>query len=1326
MATEAPTNSGSSAPAGLSAAEKLMQQHAAHESHNPTVEEVPDEDALAHPPPSSTANSLPISTDPSRVATPAAEPTGKAAGKQPMRDAPAKKPALDTQSEELFPALGAPKAAAPAAPSMWSKKPAAVAKAANGVPNGVVNGTSGATNASSRASTPMSGIVTPGSTAPSSRGPSSINLPGRNAEHIDLAPHMMTPRDQLKKPIEHILRDINKRSKANVTMKSGPGGVYRFEGVGQTDSVRSALKEVATQLCSKQQEKIPIPASLRGRIVGKQGATIQAISKRTGARINISKDAPVDTQEDDDLDSTVDVLIEGDPFAVQLARQDIERIVSEHTVTASSRLRHVPAEFYPFLAAPSNQRLNALQQNRDLRMQIPHYYTWNEQAQPQLPDNRQPVSFVPQAGLPISLSGDRQAVAEARAEIDRQVQELQRQLTLEQVPVERGRHQFIVGDQGTSLQEFLAETGCSVIMPPDGSDDEMLTVVGPADKIDEATNKIMELASSMAMASADIARAHANAPRGAQNHARDITRYLQQRQAIQELERIHDARIVPDSTGNWHIYARDGKNAMKARADVMALITGHPPTRFHPVQVDPFYHQHIREHAAPKIREQHGVRVVVPDGDGDVLLVFEDRVPSPEYVLPRKAPKDQEVKAFEQALQQAQQQIIALMTGRPSIVSRDLDAPPKFHDKIRRQVDRHHQSLEDGQIPVQVTYGGAPKLTSKRAPAPNVGLRGPQDSVAALEQILRAFIEQEEKDELERGFTLSFDFPQQHANHLIGRKGEHINRLREEFDVDIQLNDGKCEIKGPEAKANACKKHILALAKKLDDEAIHRLNIPPEFHKDLIGAQGSQVNRLQDRYGVRVQFPRNKQNDDDASVAEGTSRRDNQLPNEVIVKGPSKGADACRDELLSLLQYVKDNSHVATVSVAQNQLPSLIGAGGKEMEALRLETGAQIDVPSSRDTVGSDGRVEIKIRGSKKAVDEAKKMIQEKAKVFDNTVVRNLDVDRKYHRLIIGPQGSNLRQIIAQAGGPDDARLHNRMIRFPKTDADGNSIRVDGEKPVVDKICAAIEALVKEQESQTTAIVEVKPEKHRLLIGRGGETRRQLEQQFNVAINIPRQSETGPQRSQVRVTGQPEDVEKAKAHIHEVTKDQEGQTVQIPRQFHHVIADNGQFFRRLRNDHKVTVDHSGQRPPPKPAAPAPSRANGAAMPLITDDPAASAGSHSWEERSLHAAEEDGDIPWVLAGPSPEAVQAARAKLDAALEAARKQDTIGFLILPDPRAYRHVIGPNGSEINRIRKKTGTKIQVPRDQNQGEAIEIQGEKAGVQEAKDIILEIVQSHA
>jgi polyribonucleotide nucleotidyltransferase len=106
-----------------------------------------------------------------------------------------------------------------------------------------------------------------------------------------------------------------------------------------------------------------------------------------------------------------------------------------------------------------------------------------------------------------------------------------------------------------------------------------------------------------------------------------------------------------------------------------------------------------------------------------------------------------------------------------------------------------------------------------------------------------------------------------------------------------------------------------------------------------------------------------------------------------------------------LLQYVKDHSFTASVSVAQSQLPSLIGTGGKEMEAMRLETGAQIDVPNSKDAVGPDGRVQISIKGSKADVEAAKRIIEAKSKTFDDTVTRNLEVDRKHHRFIIGPQG---------------------------------------------------------------------------------------------------------------------------------------------------------------------------------------------------------------------------------------------------------------------------------------------------------------------------------
>jgi predicted PilT family ATPase len=295
-----------------------------------------------------------------------------------------------------------------------------------------------------------------------------------------------------------------------------------------------------------------------------------------------------------------------------------------------------------------------------------------------------------------------------------------------------------------------------------------------------------------------------------------------------------------------------------------------------------------------------------------------------------------------------------------------------------------------------------------------VVLRGRSRDVEELASKIQEFVAEQERDDLERGYTTSFDFPQKFANFLIGRKGENINKLREEFDVDIKVENGKVEVKGPKSKADAAKARIQSLGKKLEDEATYVLKVPPQYHRDLIGQKGSQVNRLQDRYNVRVQFPRaaNSSVNDDQSVADtasevGGSRnnRSNQAPDEVIVRGPRKGADAAREEILSLYQWVMDHSHTASVSVAQSQIPSLIGQRGREMDKLRADTGAQIDVPSVHDAADAAGRVEIKLKGTKKQVDDARKLLLQRAKEFDATVTKTIDVDKKYHKALIGGGG---------------------------------------------------------------------------------------------------------------------------------------------------------------------------------------------------------------------------------------------------------------------------------------------------------------------------------
>ncbi|KAF2641070.1 hypothetical protein P280DRAFT_468737 [Massarina eburnea CBS 473.64] len=1315
MASEAVATS--TAADGLTPAQKLMEQH----DHHATVEEVVDEEDVAHPPPPATLNK-----DTSDI--PAL--SEKAAGKQKAEDAPApapakKAPALNTASEESFPALGPVKPRAPVVAPTWGNKPASVStNAVNGV-NG--NGVTPST-AASRASTPASGVNSPAS-LPLGRGPAlpTMNLPGKQKQSLVFDPQHLVPRNELKKPMAEIIRDINKRSKAKLDVRTGgPGNKVVFEAYGPNEAVREVLKEAADAFGRKLEIAYPIPASTRPFIIGRGGAKIQEIQKRTGARINVPKQ-----EEGENEDDEVKVVISGNSLTAEMARREIEAIVNERTATVNLRLKDIPAEFYPFLAGPHERSIASLENGRDVNVRIPHYHTWDTQAPPQTARN-QPIPFVPQAQFPIQISGDRVAAQEVQAKIEQRVRELRQLLAIEQCNIERGRHQFIVGERGGSLHDFLQETGCSIILPPSSEDTESIYVVGPRDRLQSGIDRLEDIAAEMTMASADCAREHRGA--NAQAHADAVTRYLRHRSALAELERAHEASIVTPTDGStaWQIYAKNGKNSMKARSDIMSIFAGHPPARFSTVDVDPFYHEFLQQQNAQHIRDTTGVHVVFPDAveeSPSLILVFEGQTPASDYAIPRGAPSDVDKKAYKQGLQQAQDFVRNLTSNQQEVISRDVETSPKFHQKIQRFADREQQGLPRDQIPVQMLFGDR-RPQASRSSANQFGMRGPTDALEALHAKILAFIEQEEKDELERGYTTSFDFPQKFANYLIGKRGDNIKKLRDEFDVDIQVNDGKVELKGPQAKANACKSHILNLAKRLEDEATHTLKIKPEYHRELIGAKGSTVNRLQDRYHVRINFPRSTAAKNDDEAGEGASQRNfrAQAPDEVVIRGPRKGADEARDEILNLLQYTIDNSHSETISVAQSQIPQLIGTGGREMESLRTTTKAQIDVPGAREGADPSGRIEIKIKGTKQAVQEAKKILQERVKVFDDTVVKTIDIDRKYHKTLIGTGGSNIHRIVTAAGGPDNARELARMVRFPRADSEGSSIRVEGPKTVVENIVAAIQEQASTLENQITEVLEVSPDKHRLLIGRGGETRRQLESKLHIQLDIPKQTETGAARSQVKITGKAEDVEKAKEHILELVKGQEGETIQVPRYLHHIISDNGQFFRRLRNDHKVTVDHAGQQIPSKPTAAeggkARKGANGA-LPLITDDTSAGAESHSWEVVDNNAVDESVDksatIPWVLRG-NVENLPKARQALQTAMENASKPSSTGYLILPDPRSYRLVVGPGGSTINNIRKKTGTKVQVPRDQAKDEAIEIVGSGDGCEQARQMILDII----
>jgi hypothetical protein len=229
----------------LTSAQRLAREHELNTAHQPTIEDIPDDDDAPHGPQPPSASVLEPVDD---VANPpgwVAPLSAKAAGKRKAEPSPGKEsqPTVDTQSEELFPALGgAPKPVQISSAALnWSNKKAGTNGAANGI----------STNGSS---TPTSGLNTPPPAASKStpRGPPASLAGQALGTSVVIEKENLKKRGDLKKPINELVKDISKKSRpvVNVAHTTGENGSLRFTATGPApeDAKWAALRDLGAQV----------------------------------------------------------------------------------------------------------------------------------------------------------------------------------------------------------------------------------------------------------------------------------------------------------------------------------------------------------------------------------------------------------------------------------------------------------------------------------------------------------------------------------------------------------------------------------------------------------------------------------------------------------------------------------------------------------------------------------------------------------------------------------------------------------------------------------------------------------------------------------------------------------------------------------------------------------------------------------------------------------------------------------------------------------------------------------------------------------------------
>lgn len=166
----------------------------------------------------------------------------------------------------------------------------------------------------------------------------------------------------------------------------------------------------------------------------------------------------------------------------------------------------------------------------------------------------------------------------------------------------------------------------------------------------------------------------------------------------------------------------------------------------------------------------------------------------------------------------------------------------------------------------------------------------------------------------------------------------------------------------------------------------------------LIGKQGAYAQRLENKYSVRINFPR----------ADGSDEgdRDN---NAITIRGGRKGVDGAKKELVELMDYEKENNQSTTIIVPGRALARVIGRQGAAIRELQSDSGAEIDI-SKRDAEKPGSDATFTIRGTKAAIASAKKAIQAIVSEVQDESTFEIPIDRSLHASIVGRGGQNSKR----------------------------------------------------------------------------------------------------------------------------------------------------------------------------------------------------------------------------------------------------------------------------------------------------------------------------
>jgi polyribonucleotide nucleotidyltransferase len=426
------------------------------------------------------------------------------------------------------------------------------------------------------------------------------------------------------------------------------------------------------------------------------------------------------------------------------------------------------------------------------------------------------------------------------------------------------------------------------------------------------------------------------------------------------------------------------------------------------------------------------------------------------------------------------------------------------------------------------------------------------------------------------------------------------------------------------------------------------VHAPRWLHRFIIGQKGKNINSItQDLPKVHVEF---------SSDAD-----------EIQLEGPPEEVEQAKTALERFTKELTDTMSFAVIDIDQKFHRHIIGKSGGNVNRIKQRTGTSITIPGDNSS--------IRIEGTHKGVADAKKELLEMAAKLENERSKDVKIEHRFHKQIIGSQGQHIREV--------RERFPGVQITFPDPKSQIDMVNLRGPKDMVDKCAAYLKKQNDEMVAENfVAEVRVFKEFHKNIIGRGGGTIRKIRDETKTKIDLPTENSNS---DVIVITGRKPNVEEAKKRIEAIQNELANVTsveVSIPAKLHQaVIGPKGQLV------HSISTE---------------------------------CGNVLIRFPSGKAAEGDKDKV-TIRGPKGDVEKAKKQLMELANEQALHNRSTE--VRAKPEFHRFIIGRQGANIQKIREETGARIVFPGEKDEDKSlVTVIGSQEAITKAKTRLEKII----